>query len=75
MSARTTDAITAHGGGELTDLNAPAGERAGLRKYAEKLPMVALKARELADLEMLASGAFSPLAGFCAHACIASRIS
>jgi sulfate adenylyltransferase len=68
MSALTTDAITAHGGCELTDLNAPTGERAGLRKYAEKLPTVALNARDLADLEMLASGAFSPLAGFMGEA-------
>jgi len=68
MSAITNDAISAHGGGELADLKAPASERAGLRAYAEKLPAVTLNARDLADLEMLASGAFSPLTGFMGEA-------
>jgi len=68
MSGATLDAITAHGGGELADLRAPEAERAGLRKYLEKLPAVALNARDLADLEMLATGAFSPLTGFMGEA-------
>jgi sulfate adenylyltransferase len=63
MSVRD-DAITAHGGGELIDLRAPASERAALKAHAAALPAVALNARDLADLEMLASGAFSPLTGF-----------
>src|SRR5579863_1409118 len=68
MSETTGDAISAHGGGELIDLKAPESERAGLRKYAEKLPPITLNARDLADLEMLASGAFSPLTGFMGEA-------
>jgi len=67
MSVRD-DAITAHGGGELIDLKAPAGERATLAARAAKLPTVTLNARDLADLEMLASGAFSPLTGFMGEA-------
>jgi sulfate adenylyltransferase len=64
MSALNGDAITPHGGGELVDLKVPEGERSRLRSYAEKLPSVPLNARDLADLEMLATGAFSPLTGF-----------
>jgi sulfate adenylyltransferase len=62
------DAISAHGGGELIDLKAPASERATLAARAAKLPAVTLNARDLADLEMLASGAFSPLTGFMGEA-------
>ena len=39
MSVRD-DAISAHGGGELVDLKAPAGERATLAVRAAKLPAV-----------------------------------
>ncbi|HUO06652.1 MAG TPA: sulfate adenylyltransferase [Candidatus Binataceae bacterium] len=62
------DSISAHGGGELVDLKAPAGERAALATHAAKLPSVTLNARDLADLEMLATGAFSPLTGFMGEA-------
>ena len=68
MSSVANDAITAHGGGELNDLKAPASERASLKSHAEKLPSVKLGARETADLEMLASGAFTPLTGFMGEA-------
>jgi sulfate adenylyltransferase len=64
MSAVSNDSISAHGGGALVDLKAPQSDRAGLRVYADKLPAITLNARDLADLEMLASGAFSPLTGF-----------
>ena len=60
--------ITAHGGGALIELKAPASERAALARYAERLKTVRLNARELADLEMLASGAFTPLVGFMGEA-------
>ncbi|HEY6395562.1 MAG TPA: sulfate adenylyltransferase [Candidatus Binataceae bacterium] len=62
------DAITGHGGGQLCDLRAPAAERASLKTHAASLPFVTLNARDLADLEMLASGAFSPLTGFMGEA-------
>ncbi len=62
------DPITPHGGGALVNLEAPESERVALRRRAEELPAVRLGARELADLEMLASGAFSPLTGFMGEA-------
>ncbi len=62
------DAITAHGGGELIDLTAPESERSALRAHAAKLTAVTLNARDLADLEMLTTGAFSPLTGFMGEA-------
>src|ERR1035437_3688558 len=62
------DAIAAHGGGELVDLKAPVSARAALAAHGAKLATVTLNARDLADLEMLASGAFSPLTGFLGEA-------
>src|SRR5208283_2998244 len=67
MSVRD-DAISAHGGGELVDLKAPPSERAALAAHAGTLTAVTLNARDVADLEMLASGAFSPLTGFMGEA-------
>lgn len=64
MSTTGLDAIGAHGDGELADLNAPESQREHLRRYAEELPVAVLSQRYLADLEMLASGAFTPLTGF-----------
>jgi sulfate adenylyltransferase len=68
VSAATADAITPHGGGDLVDLAAPARERDALRRHAAGLSAVPLSARDLADLEMLATGAFSPLTGFMGEA-------
>ena len=68
MSTINGDPITPHGGDELVDLKVPAAERPRLHAYAEKLPAVTLNARDLADLEMLATGAFSPLTGYMAEA-------
>jgi sulfate adenylyltransferase len=62
------DPITPHGGGALVNLEAPESERAALARHAEGLQAVALSPRDLADLEMLASGAFSPLTGFMGEA-------
>jgi sulfate adenylyltransferase len=68
MSTIDGDPITPHGGNELVELKVPEAERSRLRAYAEKLPAVTLNARDLADLEMLATGAFSPLTGYMAEA-------
>ncbi|HLJ42624.1 MAG TPA: hypothetical protein VKT12_00290, partial [Candidatus Binataceae bacterium] len=68
MSTEAGDPISAHGGGGLVDLKAPAAERAAKVRQAEGLKTVRLSARDLADLEMLASGAFSPLTGFMGEA-------
>lgn len=62
------DAISAHGGGDLVDLKADPAECEALRRQAARLTPIALNSRELADLEMLASGAFTPLTGFMGEA-------
>jgi sulfate adenylyltransferase len=51
-------------GGELVDLLARAEKREELIKAAEPLGSIALSARQVADLELLAIGGFSPLRGF-----------
>ena len=63
----SADAISAYGG-ELVDLTAPLAERAALKRHAASLTQIPLSARDLADLEMLATGAFSPLTGFMGEA-------
>ena len=58
MSTVTSDQLIAPHGGALTP-------RAGDRPDdLDSLPVVTLTSRELSDLDMLASGALSPLAGF-----------
>ena len=51
-------------GGTLVDRFVPAEEVEALRHRAESLPQITLDARELADLELIATGAASPLIGF-----------
>jgi sulfate adenylyltransferase len=51
-------------GGELADLLVPKNERAELVAYASTLPSIQLSQRAQHDLELLATGAFSPLATF-----------
>jgi ATP sulfurylase len=57
------DAILPHGG-TLVDRRADAKRAADLRGRAERMPHIDLHIRELADLEMIATGALSPLEGF-----------
>jgi sulfate adenylyltransferase len=51
-------------GGELKNLVAAPEEAGDLKAYAGTLASVQLSARAICDLEMLATGAFSPLEGF-----------
>ncbi len=51
-------------GGKLVDLLAPAEELDHLKRYAGKLPSIQLSERSICDLELLATGAFSPLDRF-----------
>jgi sulfate adenylyltransferase len=51
-------------GGNLIDLIASSEERDSLKSQAERLPSLQLSERSLCDLEMLATGAFSPLDRF-----------
>jgi len=51
-------------GGELVDLTLSGGEAERAGEDARQHPKVALGPREVADYEMLATGALSPLAGF-----------
>jgi sulfate adenylyltransferase len=51
-------------GNVLKNLLVAPQEAEDLKKYAHTLPSLQLSARALCDLEMLATGAFSPLEGF-----------
>ena len=51
-------------GGKLVDLMAPVEELDHLKRYAGKLPSIQLSERAICDLELLATGAFSPLDRF-----------
>ncbi|MBX3055720.1 MAG: bifunctional sulfate adenylyltransferase/adenylylsulfate kinase [Anaerolineae bacterium] len=55
-------------GGTLVDLTVPAASIAGLSHYANRLPSVRLSDRSVCDLELLATGAFSPLDQFMGQA-------
>jgi sulfate adenylyltransferase len=59
--------IAAHGG-ELVVNMAGEKERVELQERARSLPQVQVGSRQLADLEMLAIGAYSPLDGFMSRA-------
>ena len=51
-------------GGELVDLVVPAAEKSELKDYANRLPSFQLHERAACDLELLATGGFSPLTSF-----------
>lgn len=51
-------------GGKLINLLVPEEEREDVRQHAASLPRVQLTARNVCDLELLATGGFSPLSSF-----------
>ncbi len=55
-------------GGQLVDLLVAEEEREALKDQAGRLPSIQISARAACDLELLAVGAFSPLAGFMGEA-------
>lgn len=60
----TENTLIAPHGGELIINMAGEAERAELQERAKSLPQIIVGSRQLADLEMLAIGAYSPLGGF-----------
>src|SRR6266702_1800370 len=63
----TEDLIAPHGAKLVLNM-ASESESATLQESAKSLPRVQVDSRHLADLEMLANGAYSPLNGFMKHA-------
>jgi sulfate adenylyltransferase len=61
--AQPVDLISPYGG-ELVDLFVPDEARDDLKAYANQLPAIQLSERAICDLELLATGAFSPLQRF-----------
>jgi sulfate adenylyltransferase len=61
-------------GGVLVDRIVPEAEVVTVERLALRLPRIDLDAREVADLELIATGAFSPLTGFLGSADYASVI-
>lgn len=59
-----TDKLIPPHGGALICNWADKAEQAELQALAHELPQIAVGSRQLADLEMLANGAYSPLRGF-----------
>ncbi len=63
MEAKTTKLISPYGGA-LVDLCVPADQRDALKEEAGRLPSLQISERSVCDLELLATGAFSPLDRF-----------
>lgn len=67
-TAPTTEGLIAPHGGVLVDRLVAADEVAAWRECAAGLPVITLTDTQLADLEMIAVGAMSPLTGFLTRA-------
>ncbi|GHO87813.1 sulfate adenylyltransferase [Dictyobacter formicarum] len=63
-----SNGLIAPHGGELIINQVAEAERAALVERAAALPQITIGSRQLADLEMLANGAYSPLRGFMTRA-------
>lgn len=64
MFISKTAPLIAPYGGKLVDLTVPAESYDGLKAYASQLPSIQISPRSVCDLELLATGAFSPLDRF-----------
>ncbi|HET7480492.1 MAG TPA: sulfate adenylyltransferase [Rubrobacteraceae bacterium] len=64
MTIKTEYTAIAPHGGELVDRRAPRDEREERKQQAEGFKKVGLGPRTLSDLEMIATGVFSPISGF-----------
>jgi sulfate adenylyltransferase len=67
MYSMTDELIAPHGGSLRINL-ATEAEQVELQEHALRLPQITIGSRQLADLEMLAIGAYSPLSGFLTRA-------
>ena len=68
MQTTTMSSLIAPYGGTLIDLMVPAAEQEAVKAHASNLPSIQLSARTVCDLELLATGAFSPLDRFMGQA-------
>jgi sulfate adenylyltransferase len=68
MTTRIEEGLITPYGGSLVNLLAPEAEREELRARARALPRLQLTRRSVCDLELLATGAFSPLRSFMGRA-------
>jgi len=64
MIRSKTSSLIAPCGGELVNLMVPVSAVSELKAHASKLPSLQLSERAVCDLELMATGAFSPLATF-----------
>jgi sulfate adenylyltransferase len=64
MLATRSSTLIAPYGDKLVDLKVPAESFAELKAYAGQLPSIQISPRSVCDLELLATGAFSPLDRF-----------
>lgn len=68
MLTQKTDTLISPYGGQLKNLQVPAAELADVKAYAHRLPSIQVSERVACDLELLATGAFSPLDRFMGQA-------
>lgn len=68
MDTRFSPELITPYGGQLIDLRVPAEQRAEVKAHAKRLPSIQISERAVCDLELLATGGFSPLNGFMGRA-------